>query len=562
MKYIQPLLLFPLLATLGACQMVSDDDLAKRTDTLSDADGDGFISTEYGGEDCDDDNDAINPDSTETPYDGVDDDCSGADLTDVDGDGYDAEAVGGGDCDDDNDAINPDSDEVCDEVDNDCDDDIDEDAIDATTWYEDDDDDSFGDPDSRRVECDAPSGYVTDNTDCDDDSEDSYPGAIETLGDDLDSDCNGDDDGFEFYEIISEEDVLQGPVLTRAGDWMDERIRIAWTTDQCERDGSTEHNCVFVETRTSSMIHTPSEDRAVVSNTDDLGIEVNGFDFVSNETHWGWARSLMTHGGMKMELGGHNIATDETDTFSFGALPGSTEEWTDFDAGLSPAGYFGAVACSDAHLGSPGTLAVRLDLADLADHSMTWSYRDSLDTTYNVCAWDPYWGYYHLLNTTPPVYTWHWWQFLSYDTLTQTDTSSSAAPIVDMEMKTDNDYFGRLYSVDTELYPSGSDIYLSFLEFDTGVWFFLGFDLIARPTEVDLAIAQDAKVLGCSMTEDGIPLLLLIDPLSSDELMVNVIPNSDLEDVEDCSVAINQDEQALVVYRSGGVLYEGRFALP
>ena len=69
MKHFQPLLILPLFATLGACQMVSDADLAKRTDTLTDADGDGFTSTEFGGDDCDDDNEAINPDSTETPYD-------------------------------------------------------------------------------------------------------------------------------------------------------------------------------------------------------------------------------------------------------------------------------------------------------------------------------------------------------------------------------------------------------------------------------------------------------------------------------------------------------------
>jgi hypothetical protein len=129
-------------------------------------------------------------------------------------------------------------------------------------------------------------------------------------------------------------------------------------------------------------------------------------------------------------------------------------------------------------------------------------------------------------------------------------------------MKTDRDFFGRIYSVDTDAWPSGSQLYLDFLEFDTGVWFNMNLDLAARPTELDLAFAQDAKVLICSMTEDGTPHVQLIDPLEFDELVVDVIPSTDLVDVEDCSVAINQDGQALIVYRSDGVLYEGRVALP
>ncbi len=50
--------------------------------------------------DCDDTDASVNPDATETPYDGVDDDCDGADLEDVDRDGFLSDTVGGDDCDD------------------------------------------------------------------------------------------------------------------------------------------------------------------------------------------------------------------------------------------------------------------------------------------------------------------------------------------------------------------------------------------------------------------------------------------------------------------------------
>ena len=63
---------------------------------LTDVDGDGFESDFVGGTDCDDDDPSINLEADEIPYDGVDQDCDGADLTDVDGDGFESDMVGGG----------------------------------------------------------------------------------------------------------------------------------------------------------------------------------------------------------------------------------------------------------------------------------------------------------------------------------------------------------------------------------------------------------------------------------------------------------------------------------
>ena len=69
--------------------------------------------------DCDDANATINPEGTETPYDGIDQDCQDGDLVDVDHDGYAAAIAGGPDLDDNNAAINPGVAEVCfDQIDN------------------------------------------------------------------------------------------------------------------------------------------------------------------------------------------------------------------------------------------------------------------------------------------------------------------------------------------------------------------------------------------------------------------------------------------------------------
>lgn len=98
------------------------------------------------------------------------------------------------DCDDSNNAVNPDATEVCDGIDNDCDGDIDGGAVDASTWYADNDSDGYGDAGNSVSACSQPAGYVADSSDCDDADGTVHPGATE-ICDGKDNDCDGDTDG-------------------------------------------------------------------------------------------------------------------------------------------------------------------------------------------------------------------------------------------------------------------------------------------------------------------------------------------------------------------------------
>jgi hypothetical protein len=90
------------------------------------------------------------------------------------------------DCDDANAAINPGESEICDGVDNDC-----NGSSDDTIWYADADGDGYGDSSATATGCFAPSGYVSDGTDCDDSEAGANPTEAEVCADGIDNDCDG-----------------------------------------------------------------------------------------------------------------------------------------------------------------------------------------------------------------------------------------------------------------------------------------------------------------------------------------------------------------------------------
>ncbi len=103
---------------------------------------------------------------------------------DNDNDGYPSDV----DCDDNDPTVNPGATEICDGIDNNCDGNIDEGVL--NTYYQDADSDGYGNPAVSTQACTQPSGYVTDNIDCDDANSAVNPGAVEISFNGIDDDCN------------------------------------------------------------------------------------------------------------------------------------------------------------------------------------------------------------------------------------------------------------------------------------------------------------------------------------------------------------------------------------
>ena len=161
--------------------------------------------------DCNDSNASVNPSATES-CNSVDDDCNGQTdegvqttyYRDVDGDGYGnsadttlACAIPNGyaatstDCNDSLGFVYPGAAESCNSIDDDCDGQTDENV--QTTYYQDSDNDGYGHSSNTTLSCSTPTGYTTNNTDCNDNSGSVYPGANESCNS-IDDDCDGQTD--------------------------------------------------------------------------------------------------------------------------------------------------------------------------------------------------------------------------------------------------------------------------------------------------------------------------------------------------------------------------------
>ncbi|MCA9574959.1 MAG: putative metal-binding motif-containing protein [Sandaracinaceae bacterium] len=213
------------------CAVASCDETGGRCDTTDcttpDVDGDGYDSVACGGSDCDDDDADRNPGAPERcegmlgngqPAADHDEDCNpctvrstanGSVDGDMDIDGYpadtcsnpwdgpsapsgcdpmltrrddDAMTVHGSDCDDDASGVHPNLLETCDEVDNDCDG-----TVDNGSFFFDADGDGYGDAAMPGTVCGP--RWVSNDDDCDDTHQFTYPGATERC-DGKDNDCS------------------------------------------------------------------------------------------------------------------------------------------------------------------------------------------------------------------------------------------------------------------------------------------------------------------------------------------------------------------------------------
>jgi hypothetical protein len=304
-----------------------------KTDTAGeDLDGDGYGVAV----DCDDEDEDVNPGATEQPYDGVDNDCDESTRDDdLDEDGY----VESQDCDDGDPDAYPGGPEYCDGADNDCDGVVDEQALDTLSWYRDGDSDGYGDAEQGALECDRPSGYVADATDCDDSDPEVHPGA-EEVWDGVDNDCDGDVDeegGAPEFDWFHDAD----------GDSYGDPFDAVKAAEQPSGFVANDNDCddanPDIHPGATELCNDTDDDCDMTTDEDGACDELD----VAGADDWWTGDASGDEAGLAL-AGGHDLTGDGTDDFLIGA-PGSSYGGQFY---FMPGEYLGYTTGLDLHRGS------------------------------------------------------------------------------------------------------------------------------------------------------------------------------------------------------------------
>ncbi len=240
----------------------------------------GFVSDAT---DCDDTSSSIHPGANEL-CNGIDEDCDASIdedainalpyFADADGDGHGDPATlftgctrpsgfvsQATDCDDTAISIHPGADETCNGIDEDCDASIDEESLDVLTFFADIDADGYGDSSSTTLACEAPEGFVSDATDCQDSDAERAPHLPEL--------CDGKDNNCD--EVVDENPV--DPISFFADADQDGYGNPALSTLACEAPEGLVSNTTDCDD-TSSSIH-PGADETCDMVDEDCDGEVD-----------------------------------------------------------------------------------------------------------------------------------------------------------------------------------------------------------------------------------------------------------------------------------------------
>ena len=590
-----------ILALATGC--ITTGEIEDRKDALADVDNDGYKSVEYGGGDCDDDDKAIHPGATETPYDGVDNDCSDATPDDdLDGDQYDNDI----DCDDENAEVNPGMKEVCDEVDNNCSGENNEPgAENEIIWYADIDNDGYGDINSPLSACDRPSGYSDNDQDCNDAESTANPDGVETCETAFDDDCNGetnevdapscipyfvdmDEDGYGItsYNCLCEPKdnytALEGTDCDDGDDSISPAgMEILDDTHDSDCDGDIDR---FRFERIDSR-----------SSLDAIGprIRASGDSFyvawLAEEFNQGTGTEF--DGGMIAEFDAEDTQAGEIDFFGFGTTSNTeslapkfeflmnedywmigrggvngtsrsltvnlvdrssqtlsaytesvatSDTWDDIQAGYTASGSFTLVACG---LGTTGVQVLQASIPALLQGTNVFS--QNLAWSADICEYNDSTGSFYMGDSGAATMDYFGW--FPDDSEFQIYLNQPNIEVTDIEVtRNTTSYFTAL------TYDMSGKSYLVLWTKDgtpqtiaTGI----------RSVDNDIAVSPNEGSVACVVASNGDLNLYYVD-LSTNQSITSVALDPGVP-VDECAIAATNSGKVALAFRSGDNLYIG-----
>lgn len=596
------------------CEGTSDGPDAQDAATwYRDADGDGFgnaVSSQIAcsqptshvsdNRDCNDGNGSIYPGAPEyCSTTGVDDDCDGLSdesdavdqsfwYTDSDSDGYGnptsvqsactaptGTVADNTDCDDSTSAVHPGATELCSTVgvDDDCDGTADEgDAPDVSTWYADFDLDSYGDAAQSSTACSAPSGYVADDSDCDDSDPTVNPDAMEALGNNTDSDCDGDNDELDWISVSNQgAGNVKGVRMTSR----DDTIYMGWTADSFSSP-TTQFNALALRTIDATNPLVAASTDVYASSYQSRAFQ-DPFDLVAGGSHlyWGQTNTDASANTTGLAIIGIDPAGGTLSEYDWDSiyLTDSTS-FTDlqlfaFESG--GVGYLQAVTCS---LGGPPIFLFgeRVDYWNTPSQvSATSNYSSSSLYNRPICS-----SYYYPDSSTSagrsylmlgydssvgqPPYAHYFYRSISDPTLDYYGTYNYYT--------VDNDTVanrGYVASIQVHDYPSGSTLTAWIANDPITNSATNTTSLNSYILQIDTDISSSGKVATCGVSDMGYAYLYVSEPLvdTTDSDTYSLIPSGvSSNGFNECAVAVGDSGGLTIALRAGDNLYLGAAALP
>ena len=547
--------ILPLTLLLGGCIFIGPSEYDDRYAALSDQDMDTYLSEQAGGQDCDDTNATIHPGALDTWYDGVDSDCAGNDDYDKDGDGAATDLFGGTDCDDEDPEMGPHADEIWyDGVDQDCagDDDYDadgdgfqsdafggEDCLDNNasaypgaedTWYDGVDADCAGD-DDYDADGDGWASWRYGGQDCDDDDPDTNT-QPETLGDEIDGDCDTRADTFHFNEVDTHDaSGLIGPRL----DINSFELAIAWAAEEIIDGPATSYEPVAV----SALDPMDPRDGVLydywIGYDYEMGVMDPQMDFSAADGYWTWVSSFTDDAHRKLEI---NVVPPMGLVGSIAMTGSDAGDWGDMQLYMDESGDYAMVACSDDNGEVWLSAGDRDGILDGEPSQYTTVQASGYD--FDVCEYHQDQSHFLLASSRQGTLT---EATLSGDTLALGEPDAGWT-VLDMESSHHNGHGALAISdPDRGLYLVLDGIAAVHATTDTLV-------------ELDVSTSSKGVVYLCGVADSGRTWLLYGDH-DSGLTEVTLFPDVGEATVEDCGVMVTPGNVVVLAVRGGDQLRVG-----
>jgi hypothetical protein len=363
---------------------------------------------------------------------------------------------------------------------------------------------------------------------------------------------------------------IRGPRLAFVAASGDDEIHLGWSNIEFD-DGSKEaplYDGLMVSTYNAADVLAGELSFFSHGETDTLGTPGEAADFIAVDDYFIWARNFAGDAGRILQIDGYDRVNENLASLGW-QQDGLKTLFEDLEMGFSVSQNITAVGCSAR---GGGLEATTLNISVLMDEDVDSAIHDfEPNEIFEECVYNEggFGGYlFYLAPPDEEIYLEYW--LFSYFEPIQTygldyyATYPGNYELLDTEVSYEHGYWAWVLSNDVA--DDSPFIWVQGYWLDdpgdpAESWESVTIYPVEAIIEMDTALAPDGKVILCGVSETGQAYLFAADPLSR-QAGGQWTLDSGGRTIEDCAVAVTDDNVAAVSLREGDDLLLGFVALP